>query len=102
MFVPDAGAQVTTVEQGIQILWWRRRAAADPGLGQPRQFKTGSGRIRGRVVSAENGGPIRRAQVRLSGSDIGMKTALTDTEGRFEFRELPADGSRSNRRSRAM
>jgi hypothetical protein len=90
-FVPDAGAQVTAVEQGIQILPGSGDGPLQiPGLGQARQFKTGSGRIRGRVVSAENGGPIRRAQVRLSGSDIGMKTALTDAEGRFEFRELPA------------
>ena len=43
-----------------------------PGMG-PRQFKTGTARIRGRVMSAETGAPVRRAQVRISGPDIGSK-----------------------------
>ncbi len=64
-----------------------------PGMG-PRQVKAGTARIRGRVVSSENGAPLRRAQVRISGSDIATKTALTDPEGRFEFRDLP--GGRFN------
>jgi protocatechuate 3,4-dioxygenase beta subunit len=61
-----------------------------PGMPGARQFKTGTGRIRGRVVSADSGAPIRRAQVRISGPDIGSKAALTDAEGRYEFRDLPA------------
>ena len=61
-----------------------------PGLGGPRQFKTGTGRISGRVLSTDAGGPLRRAQVRLTAPEIGVKTALTDAEGRFEFRDLPA------------
>jgi hypothetical protein len=62
-----------------------------PGLGGgQRQFKTGTGRIRGRVLASDSGGPIRRAQVRISGSEVAPKAALTDAEGRFEFRELPA------------
>jgi hypothetical protein len=60
-----------------------------PGMGQ-RQFKTGTGRILGRVVNAETGAPLRRAQVRVTGPDIAPKAAFTDAEGRFEFRELPA------------
>src|SRR5262245_58892557 len=60
-----------------------------PGMG-PRQPKTGTGRLRGRVLSAETGGPVRRAQVRISSPDIGSKSALTDAEGRYEFRDLPA------------
>ena len=61
-----------------------------PGMPGARQYKTGTGRIRGRVVSADTGAPIRRAQVRISGPDIGAKAALTDVDGRYEFRELPA------------
>jgi hypothetical protein len=88
----DARGQVA-IEQSIQVAppsGSGGGAIQIPGFGPQRQFKTGTGRIRGRVVSAENGGPIRRAQVRLTGPDIGAKTALTDAEGRFEFRELPA------------
>ena len=33
---------------------------------------------------------LRRAQVRISGPDIGTKTALTDAQGRYEFKDLPA------------
>jgi protocatechuate 3,4-dioxygenase beta subunit len=61
-----------------------------PGLGGPRQMKTGTGRILGRVLASDSGVPIRRAQVRLTAPEIGVKTALTDADGRFEFRELPA------------
>jgi protocatechuate 3,4-dioxygenase beta subunit len=55
-----------------------------------RQTKTGTGQIRGRVLAAETGNPIRRAQVRISGPEIMPKGALTDADGRFEFRDLPA------------
>jgi protocatechuate 3,4-dioxygenase beta subunit len=61
-----------------------------PGLGPRQQLKTGTGRITGRVLSTDTGAPLRRAQVRLSAPEIGVKMALTDAEGRFEFKELPA------------
>jgi protocatechuate 3,4-dioxygenase beta subunit len=60
-----------------------------PGFGGQRQMKTGTGRILGRVLASDSGSPIRRALVRLTAPEIGVKTALTDAEGRFEFRELP-------------
>ena len=90
---PAAATAQTTVEQTIQIM---------PGgsgggpiqlpnmMGRARQFKTGTGRIRGRVLATDGGSPIRRAQVRISGSEVAPKAALTDAEGRFEFRDLPA------------
>jgi protocatechuate 3,4-dioxygenase beta subunit len=61
-----------------------------PGMLGGRPVKTGTGRILGRVIAAETGNALRRAQVRISGPDIGSRAALTDTEGRFEFRDLPA------------
>ena len=42
------------------------------------------------MLASDGAGPIRRAQVRISGPDVAPKAALTDAEGRFEFRDLPA------------
>jgi Carboxypeptidase regulatory-like domain len=61
-----------------------------PGMPGSRPAKTGSGRIVGRILSAETGTPLRRAQVRVSGPDIGSKAALSDAQGRYEFKDLPA------------
>ena len=56
-----------------------------------RPAPTGTARIRGRVLAADSGAPLRRAQVRLASQDIRTaKNATTDTEGRFEFTDLPA------------
>jgi hypothetical protein len=55
-----------------------------------RQAKAGTGKLRGRVVAIDTGAVVRRAQVRISGPDIGSKTALTDAQGRYEFKDLPA------------
>jgi Carboxypeptidase regulatory-like domain len=54
-----------------------------------RQPKTGTSAVRGRIMGGD-GAALRRAQVRISGPDIGTKTALTDAQGRYEFKELPA------------
>jgi Carboxypeptidase regulatory-like domain len=51
----------------------------------------GTGIIRGRVVAADNGVPIRRALVTISGTDsLGRftETIYTDAQGRYEVREL--------------
>lgn len=61
-----------------------------PGILGGRQLKTGTGRITGRVLSAETGAPVRRAQVRITAPEVGVKTSLTDADGRFEFKDLPA------------
>lgn len=60
-----------------------------PGMG-PRQPKTGTARLRGRVMAAETATPVRRAVIRISSPDIGSRTAMSDAEGRYEFRDLPA------------
>lgn len=60
----------------------------------PRQTSvqpTGSGIIRGRVVSAENGQPIRRARVMANSPEMREgRGTLTDEQGQFELKELPA------------
>jgi hypothetical protein len=46
--------------------------------------------IRGRVVAADTGTPVRRPQVQAAFGGQRARVALTDAEGRFELRELPA------------
>jgi hypothetical protein len=51
---------------------------------------TGTAKITGRVISAETGAPIRRAQIRVTSRDAGIsREATTDGDGRFEFLSLP-------------
>lgn len=54
----------------------------------------GTGVIRGRVVRADTGEPLRRAQVRVAGwsnRDLsGPAASMTDAEGRYELTQLPA------------
>lgn len=85
---PALVAQVR-VQQQIEIQAPRPGEGPAP-VGPNRQMKTGTGRIRGRIVTADAGTAVRRAQVRISGPDIGSKAALTDADGRYEFRDLPA------------
>jgi Carboxypeptidase regulatory-like domain len=88
-FAPPAGAQEVQ-QQTIRI----GAAGGDGGpisiLPPGRAPKIGTGRLRGRVIAGDTGSAVRRAQVRISSPDIGTKTALTDTQGRYEFRDLPA------------
>lgn len=53
--------------------------------------KTGTSVLRGRVVMADTGRPLAKAQVRLSGAELREgRAASTDAEGTYEFKELPA------------
>jgi protocatechuate 3,4-dioxygenase beta subunit len=88
-FAPSARAQQVVTTQQIQI-----GPGGDGGpmqmLPPGRQAKTGTGGLKGRIVANDTGNAVRRAQVRISGPDIGTKTALTDAQGRYEFKDLPA------------
>lgn len=62
--------------------------ARDRPAGEPAR---GTAVVRGQVVAADTGAPLRRATVRVSetrGQASGV--TQTDSEGRFEVRELPA------------
>jgi hypothetical protein len=49
----------------------------------------GTAVLKGQIVAADNGSPIRRAQVRVtSGEARENRVATTDAQGRFEIREL--------------
>ncbi|HYE86397.1 MAG TPA: carboxypeptidase-like regulatory domain-containing protein, partial [Vicinamibacterales bacterium] len=64
-----------------------------PMRAQPQRVDAprGSGIIRGQIIAADNGSPIRRAQVRISAPDAReSRVQTTDAQGRFEFKELPA------------
>lgn len=81
-----AAAQV-----GQQIVITRDAQSGQVQTGPARQsLKTGTAVIRGRVVAMDTGQAVRRAQVRLTGAELGMKSALTDANGRYEFKDLPA------------
>ena len=72
-------------------------AVTGPALvGQPpardaQPAKTGTAQIRGRILAADGGEPLRRASVRLSSPELREgRGTTTDAEGRYEFRDLPA------------
>lgn len=51
----------------------------------------GSAVIRGRVTSLDSGRPLRRARVSLTSPDFPItKNVSTNTDGRYEFTDLPA------------
>jgi Carboxypeptidase regulatory-like domain len=61
---------------------------------QPRVPRPGTGTIRGRVVRADTGEPLRRVQVHIdqwSAKDqSGPTSTMTDAQGRYELTQLPA------------
>jgi hypothetical protein len=65
-----------------------------PAREKPPTPRAGSGAIRGRVVRADTGEPLRRVQVRVdewSAADHSGPTAtMTDAQGRYELTHLPA------------
>ena len=74
---PDAGAGRAQ----------RPARATPPRVEAPR----GTSIMRGQIIAADNGAPIRRAQVRINSPESREgRVAATDQQGRFEFKELPA------------
>ena len=69
-------------------------AAQQPARDTPSQSKetpaTPTGRITGRVLTADSGRPVKRARVFINAAETGGRGLLTDDTGVFDFAELPA------------
>ena len=82
--------------QGIQIGPFGGGRGQGPGVfvgpmrdnaNQP----SGTAAIRGRILTADTGAPVRRAQVRAVAPELRVaRLASTDAQGRFELKDLPA------------
>ena len=52
---------------------------------------TGTAKITGRIVAADTGTPIRRAQIRVTSTEARLnRVVTTDSDGRYELLNLPA------------
>jgi Carboxypeptidase regulatory-like domain len=82
---PRPGGQGAGPGQGV-------RGPARPQAGRPpADLPKGTSVLRGQVIAADNGSPIRRAQVRVFSSEArDSRIATTDAQGRFEIKELVA------------
>ena len=70
------------------------QVAIQPGM-PPRDNaqapKTGKAIVRGRVLAADTGQPLRKAQVRIMSGELREnRMTTTDADGKYEFKELPA------------
>jgi hypothetical protein len=76
---------------GILLLPIITFAQAPPRDGAAAETATFTAGLRGRVVAADSGAPVRRSQVRANSASLKTtRLALTDADGRYEFLNLPA------------
>jgi hypothetical protein len=67
----------------------------------PSPDQQGTERIRGRVVAADTGVPLRGARVGAwPGGSQSARETTTDEDGRYEFGQLPAGASRPHAAAR--
>jgi hypothetical protein len=68
------------------------RPQAPPRDVQAQGQPTGTATIKGRIVAAETGKPLRRAHITASASELGRqgRDVSTDADGRYEIKDLPA------------
>ena len=90
---PLAGQQLP-IPEILDRLTGQGRGGGGRGQGPVRDTREaaseGTAVIRGRILAADTGTPIRRAQVRATAGTNRARLASTDSEGRFEFRDLPS------------
>src|SRR5437773_6473023 len=88
---------VPTLGFGQQVIF---RADVQPGIqgvpGMPprdptQPAKTGTATLRGHVVAADTGQPLRKAQVRIVAPELREnRLTSTDVDGKYEFKEVVA------------
>src|SRR5207244_5579746 len=95
-FLVSSTAAAQTIIQGPrdQVL---PGATVPPGTPPPQMpardnpQRSGTARFRGHVFAADNGQPLRRAQVRATSPELREnRMATTDTNGAYELKDLPA------------
>jgi hypothetical protein len=69
----------------------QQQAPQTPPRDNAQPAKPGKSTLRGHVVAADSGLPLRKAQVRVSSAELREnRMTTTDGDGRYEFKELPA------------
>jgi Carboxypeptidase regulatory-like domain len=69
----------------------QQQPARDTSAQPTNALPTPAGRITGRVMAGDNGRPVKRARVFISGAELqGGRGILTDDSGVFDFTEVPA------------
>jgi hypothetical protein len=87
--------RVRTFVASVLVLW-SAQVGASAAQQPPRDSGSiparGTALIRGRIVAADTGKPLRRASVTLFAPELGSerRTSSTDEDGRYEFTDLPA------------
>ena len=84
-------APVSTFSQDIGVSIGGGVVQANGQPPRDARLATGHAAIRGRVLASDGGQPLRRATVRINAPELRVaRTALTDPDGRYDFRDFPA------------
>jgi len=99
LIVIPAGVFLSLISMTPQTSWGQRvysqvAHAAPPRDQRPQTQPTqnATAAIRGRVVAADTGRPLRRARIQVSSPELGRntRTASTNADGQYEIKDLPA------------
>src|SRR5438105_11860745 len=92
-------AMLSAVALGAALVTGSETVLAQPGPpvappAPPRDARSsaaGTATIRGRITAADTTRPLRRAQIRLTGADLGPqgRTTSSDPDGRYELKDVP-------------
>jgi hypothetical protein len=84
---PPPGAVIIDMPAGVPGVQMPQMPPRDNAT----STKPGTATLRGHVVAADSGQPLRKAQVRIFAPEMREnRMATTDADGRYEFKLLPA------------